>query len=56
VLIGLAMSAVVQLKARMGKFSAERHTTVQVYALYWHFVDAVWVFVFAAFILSPHIR
>jgi cytochrome c oxidase subunit III len=56
VLIGLAMSVVVQLKARMGKFSAERHTTVQVYALYWHFVDAVWVFVFAAFILSPHIR
>jgi len=56
VLIGLAMSAVVQLKARMGKFSAERHMTVQVYALYWHFVDAVWVFVFSAFILSPHIR
>jgi heme/copper-type cytochrome/quinol oxidase subunit 3 len=56
VLIGLAMSAVVQLKARMGKFSAERHMTVQVYALYWHFVDAVWVFVFASLVLSPHIR
>jgi heme/copper-type cytochrome/quinol oxidase subunit 3 len=56
VLIGLAMSAVVQIKAWLGKFSAERHTTVQVYALYWHFVDAVWVFVFSAFILSPHLR
>ena len=56
VLIGLAMSGVVQIKAWQGKFSAQRHTTVQVYALYWHFVDAVWVFVFASFILSPHIK
>ena len=40
----------------LGKFSEERHVTVQVYAMYWHFVDAVWVFVFPAFILSPHIR
>src|SRR6266550_6080021 len=36
VLVGLAMSGVVQIKAWQGKFSAERHTTVQVYALYWH--------------------
>ena len=56
VLIGLLMSAVVQIKAWLGKFSPERHTTVEVYALYWHFVDAVWVFVFSALILSPHLR
>jgi len=56
VLVGLAMSGVVQIKAWQGKFSAEQHTTVQVYALYWHFVDGVWVFVFSAFILSPHLR
>ena len=36
--------------------SAERHLTVEVYALYWHFVDAVWLFVFPIFVLSPHIR
>lgn len=56
VLIGLCMSGVVQIKAWLGKFSAERHTTVEVYALYWHFVDAVWLFVFPTFILSPHLK
>jgi heme/copper-type cytochrome/quinol oxidase subunit 3 len=56
VFVGLAMSAVVQIKAWLGKFSEERHVTVQVYAMYWHFVDAVWLFVFPAFILSPHIK
>jgi len=56
VLIGLFMSAVVQIKAWQGKFSPDRHTTVQVYALYWHFVDVVWVFVFFSLILSPHIK
>ena len=56
VFIGLVMSVVVQIKAWLGKFSAERHTTVQVYAMYWHFVDAVWLFVMPVFILSPHIK
>jgi heme/copper-type cytochrome/quinol oxidase subunit 3 len=56
VFVGLMMSAVVQIKAWQGKFSEERHVTVQVYAMYWHFVDAVWVFVFPTFILSPHIK
>ena len=56
VLLGLMMSSVVQIKAWLGKFSAEKHTTVEVYALYWHFVDVVWLFVMPTFILSPHIR
>jgi heme/copper-type cytochrome/quinol oxidase subunit 3 len=56
VFVGLVMSVVVQIKAWQGKFSAERHTTVQIYAMYWHFVDAVWLFVFPTFILSPHIK
>jgi heme/copper-type cytochrome/quinol oxidase subunit 3 len=56
VFVGLVMSGVVQIKAWQGKFSADRHVTVQVYAMYWHFVDAVWLFVMPAFILSPHIK
>ena len=56
VFVGLVMSAVVQIKAWQGKFSEERHMTVQVYAMYWHFVDAVWLFVMPTFILSPHIK
>jgi cytochrome c oxidase subunit III len=56
VFVGLVMSTVVQIKAWLGKFSEDRHVTVQVYAMYWHFVDAVWLFVFPTFILSPHIK
>ena len=56
VFVGLMISAVVQIKAWLGKFSEERHVTVQVYAMYWHFVDAVWLFVMPAFILSPHLK
>jgi heme/copper-type cytochrome/quinol oxidase subunit 3 len=52
VLAGLLISAVVQLKARLGHFTAERHLTVSVFALYWHFVDVVWVFVFSSLYLS----
>ncbi len=52
VIIGLGMSVIVQIKAWQRKFTAERHTSVEVFSLYWHFVDAVWVFVFATFFLS----
>jgi cytochrome c oxidase subunit III len=56
VAIGLCMSVLVQVKAWQGKFSAQRHTSVEVFSLYWHFVDAVWVFVFASLFLSEAIR
>jgi cytochrome c oxidase subunit III len=52
VFVGLCMNVVVQIKAGQGKFSANRHTTVEVFALYWHFVDAVWIFVFLSLFVS----
>jgi cytochrome c oxidase subunit 3 len=52
VLIGLCMNVVVQIKAWQGKFGPDRHMTVEVFGLYWHFVDAVWIFVFASLFLS----
>jgi len=54
VVIGLAMSVVVQLKAWTGRLTRERHVTVEVFGLYWHFVDVVWLFVFPSLFLSPH--
>jgi heme/copper-type cytochrome/quinol oxidase subunit 3 len=54
VLVGLVMSATVQVKVVTGRVSKERHTTPEVFALYWHFVDGVWIFVFGSLILSPH--
>jgi cytochrome c oxidase subunit 3 len=56
VFVGLCMNALVQVKAWQGKFNATRHTTVEVFGLYWHFVDAVWIFVFASLFLSEALR
>jgi heme/copper-type cytochrome/quinol oxidase subunit 3 len=56
VLVGLLMSLVVQAKAAVGRITGERHETLRIFSLYWHFVDGVWVFVFASLYLSPHIR
>ena len=55
-MVGLLINVVVQLKAWAGKFSADRHVTVEVFSLYWHFVDAVWLAVFPALFLSAHLR
>jgi heme/copper-type cytochrome/quinol oxidase subunit 3 len=56
VFVGLCMNGLVQVKAWQGKFTASRHTTVEVFSLYWHFVDAVWIFVFASLFLSEALR
>ncbi len=55
VLVGLLMSATVQVKVWTGRVTPEHHVTPEVFALYWHFVDGIWIFVFASLILSPHI-
>jgi heme/copper-type cytochrome/quinol oxidase subunit 3 len=56
VFVGLCMNLLVEIKAWQGKFTPTRHTTVEVFSLYWHFVDAVWIFVFSALFLSEAIR
>jgi heme/copper-type cytochrome/quinol oxidase subunit 3 len=56
VLIGLLMNVVVQAKAWTGRITADRHLTLQVFAMYWHFVDLVWIFVFSSLYLSAHIQ
>lgn len=55
VAIGLLMIALLQIKAWMGKFTAERHETVAVIGMYWHFVDVVWIFVFSTLYLSANV-
>jgi heme/copper-type cytochrome/quinol oxidase subunit 3 len=55
VLVGLVMITVMQLRAWLGHFDAWRHLAIQTTALYWHFVDGVWVFIFAALYLSPYL-
>jgi cytochrome c oxidase subunit 3 len=40
---------------RKGSFSAERHWGVEATAVYWHFVDVVWVFFYPALYLLGHV-
>lgn len=48
VFTGVVFLAVVAMRAAMGRYSADG---VEVAGLYWHFIDVVWVFIFAFFYL-----
>src|SRR5262249_1404343 len=45
--IGIAALLVIAWRARRGAYSARCHNPVTVTGLSWHFVDAVWIFLFA---------
>jgi heme/copper-type cytochrome/quinol oxidase subunit 3 len=53
VLVGLTISAWVQVRAWRGAFDEQRHVSVQNFAMYWHFVDTVWLFILFTIYLSP---
>ena len=52
---GLMMNGFVQARAGRGHFDAEHHAAVEVTALYWHFVDAVWIAIVLSLYVSPHL-
>jgi len=51
VLTGLIFLFIVWKNGRKGIYSAERHWAVEACAVYWHFVDVVWVFFYPALYL-----
>jgi cytochrome c oxidase subunit 3 len=51
VLSGIVLILLVWNLGRKGNFSAERHWGVEATAIYWHFVDVVWVFYYPALYL-----
>ncbi len=55
VLAGLLMLAWLQLFGWRGYWTKERHLPVQVIAMYWHFVDVVWIFILLTVYLSPYL-
>jgi cytochrome c oxidase subunit 3 len=55
VAVGLLMISFVLVAALRGRISAERHLRVQVTAIYWHFVDAVWAAILLTIYISPHL-
>lgn len=46
--IGAIMLLVIMLRAMKGHFSEHNHFAFEAAAWYWHFVDVVWLFLFAA--------
>ena len=48
VLTGLILLSYTALRAQAGHYSGDR---VEIAGLYWHFIDVVWVFIFAFFYL-----
>lgn len=51
VLTGLGFIAIVWNLGRKGHFSPEEHWGVEACAIYWHFVDLVWIFFYPAIYL-----
>ncbi|MFC6961177.1 cytochrome c oxidase subunit 3 [Halocatena marina] len=42
--LGGALLGIVFIRSLYGQYSAERHISVSTVSMYWHFVDAVWIF------------
>jgi heme/copper-type cytochrome/quinol oxidase subunit 3 len=55
VVVGVAILITIFVWSAMGYFSPRHHARVTVAAIYWHFVDAVWLCVFFTFYLSPYL-
>ncbi len=53
VVLGVAMLAALTWWSSRGYFNRVRYAHIHIGALYWHFVDAVWIAVFFTFYLTP---
>jgi len=51
VLSGLVILVVIYLNGRKGLYTEERNFPVEAAAVYWHFVDVVWIFFYPAIYL-----
>jgi cytochrome c oxidase subunit 3/cytochrome c oxidase subunit I+III len=53
--VGLILLAFTYAALTRGRYTAQDHEGLQVAAMYWHFVDVVWVFVFPTLYLVPNL-
>jgi cytochrome c oxidase subunit III len=51
VVTGLIFLSIVLRNGRRGLYSAEKHWAVEAAAVYWHFIDVVWIFFYPALYL-----
>ncbi len=45
-IIGVVLLTIILIQNMCGKFSAEYNSPIDMFGLYWHFVDIVWIFLF----------
>lgn len=55
VVVGVLILAAIFLWTALDYFSPRRRLSVSAGVLYWHFVDAVWLFVFTTYYLTPYL-
>ncbi len=55
VVVGLIVLAAVLSWTALDYFSPRRRLTVSAGVLYWHFVDVIWLFVFATYYVTPYL-
>jgi cytochrome c oxidase subunit I+III len=55
VIVGLAVLIALFVWTALDYFSRRRRLVVSAGVLYWHFVDAVWLFVFTTYYLTPYL-
>ena len=56
-LIGISILSVLAFRTLIGHIDAEYHTPIELGGLYWHFIDIVWVFLYAIFYIPGlHVR
>jgi heme/copper-type cytochrome/quinol oxidase subunit 3 len=53
VMVGVAMLTALTWWSARGYFNRVRYAHIHIGALYWHFVDVVWIAVFCTFYLTP---
>lgn len=46
VIVGVLWGLYIVLKARRGVYTATNYIGIEIFGLYWHFVDVVWIFLF----------
>jgi len=56
VIVGLLLLLALFIWALNGMFDRQRHAPLTIGAIYWHFVDVVWLIVFTALYLVPRLK
>lgn len=54
-IVGMVLVSITLIRNGSGHFTPTRHLAVENTGMYWHFVDAVWIFVFLSLHVSPYV-